>query len=363
MNVSEYTYLLNQPDAVLDKQTDVLEKIVQEFPYFQSARALYLKGLYNQNSFKYNYALKIAAAHTTDRSVLFDFITSDTFTAIEKNRVEQPVEIHDIKVADSEVVDDVPKLEVRENTVEQSIFASIKEAEPVVETEPIAEIETVDLPVETISDADFFPKELTTEAETLVEDSSVSEQAQQEASIETIETETETEVETETIETPIEQKLEIGKPLSFATTEKHSFAEWLQLSQIKPIVRDENPVPIEPTEQTAPETVTEISRTDQTSEVNFEKQKKNELINKFIEASPKIPQLKHDMPLPSTFYEPSKADNSMLMTETLARVYLEQKKYHKAIQAYEILILKYPEKSSFFADRILDIKNLQQNNT
>jgi hypothetical protein len=50
------------------------------------------------------------------------------------------------------------------------------------------------------------------------------------------------------------------------------------------------------------------------------------------------------------------------MTETLAKVYLEQKKYNKAIQAYEILILKYPEKSSFFADRINEIKNLQQNN-
>ncbi|MNS22632.1 hypothetical protein D3C86_2061550 [compost metagenome] len=50
------------------------------------------------------------------------------------------------------------------------------------------------------------------------------------------------------------------------------------------------------------------------------------------------------------------------MTETLAKVYLEQKKYQKAIQAYEILILKYPEKSHFFADRILDIKTLQQNN-
>jgi hypothetical protein len=50
------------------------------------------------------------------------------------------------------------------------------------------------------------------------------------------------------------------------------------------------------------------------------------------------------------------------MTETLAKVYLEQKKYNKAIQAYEILILKYPEKSSFFADQINEIKNLQQNN-
>ncbi len=50
------------------------------------------------------------------------------------------------------------------------------------------------------------------------------------------------------------------------------------------------------------------------------------------------------------------------MTETLARVYMEQKKYAKAIQAYEILILKYPEKSVFFADRISEIKDLQQNN-
>jgi hypothetical protein len=53
---------------------------------------------------------------------------------------------------------------------------------------------------------------------------------------------------------------------------------------------------------------------------------------------------------------------SSIMTETLAQIYLEQKKYTKAIQAYEILILKYPEKSSFFADRIKNIKILQQNN-
>ena len=97
-------------------------------------------------------------------------------------------------------------------------------------------------------------------------------------------------------------------------------------------------------------------------EIDAYKQKKNELIDKFIETSPKIPPVNQESIIPSVFFEPSKADNSYLMTETLARVYLEQKKFQKAIQAYEILILKYPEKSSFFADRILDIKNLQQNN-
>jgi len=85
------------------------------------------------------------------------------------------------------------------------------------------------------------------------------------------------------------------------------------------------------------------------------------LIDKFIESSPKIPPIKQSTAT-SNYLEPNSADTSYLMTETLARVYLEQKKYQKAIQAYEILILKYPEKSSFFANRISDIKILQQNN-
>jgi len=82
MNINDYTYLLNKPNTIAERQTLALENVLDEFPYFQSARALRLKGLYNQNSFKYNYALKVTAAHTCDRSVLFDFITSDSFTSI-----------------------------------------------------------------------------------------------------------------------------------------------------------------------------------------------------------------------------------------------------------------------------------------
>ena len=50
-----------------------------------------------------------------------------------------------------------------------------------------------------------------------------------------------------------------------------------------------------------------------------------------------------------------------LMTETLARIYLEQKNYDKAIQSYKILSLKYPEKSSFFADQIKLVEELKDN--
>ena len=49
-----------------------------------------------------------------------------------------------------------------------------------------------------------------------------------------------------------------------------------------------------------------------------------------------------------------------LMTESLAKVFVKQKKFRKAIQAYEILGLKYPEKNSLFANQIREIKKLKK---
>ncbi|HSD08845.1 tetratricopeptide repeat protein [Flavobacterium sp.] len=314
MNISSYNYLLNQPEEIDDPQTLALEKVLDEFPYFQSARALRLKGLYNQNSYKYNFALKIAAAHTTDRSVLFDFITSESFTAIQRKTYEKKIEeLLNITVVDSKVItkEEEP---ARKTPLENSILTSIKEA------------------TNTYSNSLFIDK---IEIDKKIEQSIL-------GSIK----ESTPETDEKTIQ--IEEKLEIGKPIDFSKSETHSFHQWLQISRIQPIIRE---IPKEKTSvPIKPEPV-----------IDEQKKKKAELIDKFIETSPKIPPIK-----PGAVFTPNldlnKEDNSYLMTETLAKVYLEQKKYQKAIQAYEILILKYPEKSSFFADRIKDIKIIQQNN-
>ena len=283
MNSTDYVSIINKPDTMYhEKQIEALEKVIAEFPYFQSARALQLKGLYSQNSFKYNTALKNTAAHSVDRSVLFDFITSDTFTSIDKISYDhQALTILEIDVIDSTTILTEQKSQSKVNSVEQSIITSIKEAATTEFNEPLK---------------------------------------------------------------TIEEKLEIGEPLNFLKIEQHSFQEWLQLSRSKPIERENTP-----------------ENNDLISLVDDEKRKKTELIDKFIETSPKISAVKHGTPSTVSF-DINANDNSNLMTETLARVYLEQKKYQKAIQAYEILILKYPEKSSFFADRISDIKILQHNN-
>ena len=58
--------------------------------------------------------------------------------------------------------------------------------------------------------------------------------------------------------------------------------------------------------------------------------------------------------------EKSWSPNYELMTETLAKVFVKQKKFKKAIEAYQILGLKYPEKNSLFANQIKEIKKLNQ---
>ncbi|NBL63815.1 hypothetical protein GV828_01225 [Flavobacterium sp. NST-5] len=322
MNIAEFTNLLSQPTTIGDRQTFSMEKLVEEFPYFQSARAIYLKGLYNQDSFKYNQQLKLTAAHTTDRSVLFEFITSENFMAINKAfRDEKEARIREIMVNDLEIIlppkteETHPESFVPKNTLEQSILTSIKEATPKVE--------------------EIVPENLT-------EDQSVTR--------DTFAVKNNPETETATAENPqktAEEKLQIGKPLEFSRTETHSFHEWLQLASFKPIEREEKPEVAENSEEK--------------TEADPEKLQQAALIDRFIETNPKIVPSKTIAVNPPVL-ERSSADNSYLMTETLAKVYLEQKKYSKAIQAYEILILKYPEKSHFFADRILDIKTLQQNN-
>jgi len=134
-----------------------------------------------------------------------------------------------------------------------------------------------------------------------------------------------------------ERELEIGQPLHFTKKEKYSFTQWLQLTSQKTIRSKE-------LEESPKQEGFEL-------ETTILKEKKFELIDKFIAERPKIVP-NEDQSLKVDVKKASKIDANELMTETLAKVYLEQKKYKKAVQAYRILSLKYPEKSGFFADRI-----------
>lgn len=86
---------------------------------------------------------------------------------------------------------------------------------------------------------------------------------------------------------------------------------------------------------------------------------KIKVIDSFIENNPKITQLKEE----SSFVVKEKGDDiSHLMTETLAKLYFEQKLYTKAINAFQILASKHPEKKEYFEAKIQEIKDIRGKN-
>ncbi len=288
MNVQDFTYLLQNPDKVVNPvQTNQLEDVLEEYPYFQAARALHLKGLKNLNSFKYNNALKVTAAYCADRDILFNFITSENFL---RTSATEHIELRDFEVHAEE------------------IKAPIKKEVPLIEDSEDKPLPQDNKDAEHILDPGLFKsKEQNIDKKT---DSDV--------------------------------KIVSGSPLPFDKKEKFSFSEWLNLTSATPIKRNSNK---------------ETKKIEDSA-----KKKKFDRIDKFISENPKIIP-KADLTEKIDISSSSKINKNELMTETLAKVYLEQKKYKKAIQSYKILSLKYPEKSGFFADQIKAIEKIQQDNT
>ncbi len=98
------------------------------------------------------------------------------------------------------------------------------------------------------------------------------------------------------------------------------------------------------------------------SSVNSEKNNKNDLIEKFIIEEPTIPRGNLDQIDDRDLSEESSIEKEDLFSETLAKIYIKQKLYEKAITTYIKLSLKYPEKSVYFAHRIEKIKEKINNN-
>ncbi|MFD2285212.1 hypothetical protein ACFSOV_03760 [Pedobacter petrophilus] len=81
-----------------------------------------------------------------------------------------------------------------------------------------------------------------------------------------------------------------------------------------------------------------------------------EIIEKFLKEDPTIKPPKPEQIDNENKAKKSAEDRYDLVSETLAKIYIEQMLYHKAIDTYKKLSLKYPEKSGYFADLIQSIE-------
>ena len=87
------------------------------------------------------------------------------------------------------------------------------------------------------------------------------------------------------------------------------------------------------------------------------KRKKMELIDQFLVSEAKIVPIKN-YHSDSTLSTESLIEDEELFSEKLAKIYIKQGHFEKALTTYEKLYLKYPEKSIYFATQIEYVKRL-----
>jgi len=86
------------------------------------------------------------------------------------------------------------------------------------------------------------------------------------------------------------------------------------------------------------------------------KVKEDKIIERFIQEVPQIKPQTGDKLDNENKAKKSSEDHADLVTETLAQIYIDQMLYPKAIAVYKKLMLKFPEKSRYFASQIQELE-------
>ncbi|MFV0216621.1 hypothetical protein OBJ92_06215 [Empedobacter falsenii] len=379
-------YLVAHPYEVEKSDIPLLKKEVEKYPYFYTLRALLLYGLKKENHPSFEDYLNKTSIQSSNRVDLYHYINSEP---IKKETETIPLIIEDEKVEElvenkinSEVSSDESTAKIveqnndttevtnenieenreqfvnnteiiskdnsdnfNEDIVDEMIENYTEESE--LRTDHVVDIISED-ELNEVAEITNEVVEISTSKEDKTSINDIANAVQQTSEIELIENNSvknEVEILAETIEVIEEskpevndQKVEIGENNNSEST--FSFTDWLKK------------VPSQSKTKKEIEEEQEIA----------EREIKYKLIDDFLEKNPKIvPMKKTDITpanTPSNFVQNTE-EYSDLMTETLAQIYIEQKKYDKAIKAYKILILKYPEKNSLFANRIKEIENLK----
>jgi len=140
---------------------------------------------------------------------------------------------------------------------------------------------------------------------------------------------------------------------NFDNQRPHSFSEWIRHAAAAAEKTETPETPV--TESPATEKKESEGQPGTLSDFD--------LIDKFIREEPKISRQKTEFFNPVNMAKQSVADDITFVSETLAKIYVLQGNYVKALDAYENLRLKYPEKRLYFAAQIKNLRKLinQQN--
>ncbi len=318
MKSEKLTELTRHPEKADNNDLRELEELVRRYPYFQTLRIIYLKALYLQAGARFRNELKKSTVHLTDHKQFFRYLNGQiTFDMTSVSDL-----LSDIPdVADGECI----------TPAEQQSTGPTDRRSP--------------LPADDGPEKETFPVPTLDQDK---EDEHISRQITDPA----VRPEAEKEEETQ-ISSPFVIEVNLDEDTFSTEAEPVLPANTFDTPEIRSSVyqlQDISDAPL----ATVAENRTNVPE-------QKEKKKKDELIDQFIQTEPAIPKIDTNCPDTRDLSRENPYAQEELFSETLAKIYIRQHLYEKAITTYIKLSLKYPEKSVYFADRIEKIKQIINN--
>jgi|GEM_PF-6297398 len=309
MNKQRINEIIASPGSLqYGSDLGVVNELIHSFPYFSTPYLMLSRMLHNENSIYFDKNLKISAAYIGNREVLYNYIHEKAITDDSK-----AVDFHpsDDKLINQDTKKDHSSYAVSEHIA--PIVPIEKEPEPVSTNESKAIEPQIIKPLgNTVSElfqypvSDYFGQYYKKSAEP---------------------------VEAKEIQTP-------AIPVSVYTlSDKKSFSGWLDALESRSKNAGAGKLPEKP--------VTELKKSSEAKT----------LIDKFINTEPKIRPQQLKMYKPEDMAKLSVIEDHHIATETMADIYLKQGLKTKALEIFQQLILKFPEKSGYFAARIREIQS------
>ena len=322
MNKALFNQLIKDPASVDPKYKTELAQLVASFPYSANLKLLHLSALLNGTDIHFESELKKTACFISDRRVLRkivqqpidksnyiikEFESSLSIVGNDIKLEKENVDLNEEEIilsSDSPVKFDDQSINACLNITSETEVETIQNKEEIV----TSEISSVDEKINTTEIISELNKQIIASAV----DASLS-------------------MEVSSIEVK-EENIASEKN----TEEKKSFLDWIGGKNLT-----EDPVSIDPKIQ---------------ERLEFRK-KAEDLINQFIVDQPRI-DTKKEFFSPGNMAKKSIEDQNEIVSETLAKVYAAQGDNSKAIATYNQLILKNPEKKTYFASLIKDLKSI-----
>ena len=339
---------LTNPSAISAEHATPLENLVQKFPYSQILRSFYVRSLSNATSFEKE--LSIAAIISPDRNIIRVIIEDPESLKEKDNEGQGLVDIEHILTEKDEPIQEeefversqhlFPKddIEEREHELAVVLLDSIVLDEGLNNLNPEPEEQAIEK-----DELDFMIKQNAVSVDFLTQDvipaeqQNVSRYNDDKLPYSFLWWLNKTRKEhSETYQPYVSFQLDTSQSI------KRNTVDQLSSQIIENIFHLQSPVDeLENAPRTVPFQV---------------RRKEDYILEKFIREEPQIKPPNSEKLDTENKARKSAEDPNDLVSETLAQIYTDQMLFHKAVETYKKLSLKFPEKSTYFADQIQELE-------